>query len=114
MSLQINFLFIVVWGAYLPQLKKAPALQGIHTNIDLYSTCHFELALVLLARLLSRMTRFSTIRVCTPNCDHPQRHTQRHNYQQPRNADETIDGEGHFMIPGLIDSHVRLHHTGHL
>lgn len=32
----------------------------------------------------------------------------------PVNADETIDGKGHFLIPGLIDAHVHLHHIGHL
>jgi predicted amidohydrolase YtcJ len=32
----------------------------------------------------------------------------------PGNADETIDGKGHFLIPGLIDAHVHLHHIGHL
>ncbi|KAJ6010121.1 hydrolase [Penicillium canescens] len=30
------------------------------------------------------------------------------------NADETINGEGRFLTPGLVDAHIRLHHTGHL
>ncbi|KAJ5461862.1 amidohydrolase [Penicillium daleae] len=29
-------------------------------------------------------------------------------------ADEIIDGQGRFLIPGLIDAHVHLHHEGHL
>lgn len=29
-------------------------------------------------------------------------------------ASETIDCKGHFLIPGLIDAHVHLHHEGHL
>lgn len=32
----------------------------------------------------------------------------------PDGADEIIDGKEHFLIPGLIDAHVHLHHEGHL
>ncbi|KAJ5766064.1 amidohydrolase [Penicillium nucicola] len=32
----------------------------------------------------------------------------------PENADEIIDGKGRFLITGLIDCHVHLHHVGHL
>lgn len=32
----------------------------------------------------------------------------------PDGADETIDGNGGIIIPGLIDAHVHLHHEGHL
>ncbi|KAJ5907056.1 hydrolase [Penicillium subrubescens] len=32
----------------------------------------------------------------------------------PDGADETTDGKGGFLIPGLIDAHVHLHHEGHL
>lgn len=32
----------------------------------------------------------------------------------PEGADEIIDGKGHFLIPGLVDAHVHLHHEGHL
>jgi imidazolonepropionase-like amidohydrolase len=33
---------------------------------------------------------------------------------KPDGADEIIDGKGGFLIPGLIDAHVHLHHEGHL
>ncbi|PWN86788.1 putative hydrolase [Acaromyces ingoldii] len=29
-------------------------------------------------------------------------------------ADETVDGQGGVLLPGLIDAHVHLHHEGHL
>lgn len=32
----------------------------------------------------------------------------------PEGADEIVDGKGCFLIPGLIDAHVHLHHEGHL
>lgn len=32
----------------------------------------------------------------------------------PKGASETIDCKGYFLIPGLIDAHVHLHHEGHL
>jgi imidazolonepropionase-like amidohydrolase len=32
----------------------------------------------------------------------------------PDNPDETIDGNAGVLLPGFIDAHVHLHHTGHL
>lgn len=32
----------------------------------------------------------------------------------PDEADETVDGHGGVLLPGLIDAHVHLHHEGHL